>query len=57
MTTSGMTRKILPIMPGTSIRGTNAATLVSTAKITGVEISWAPSMAPRRPSPWRSWCE
>ena len=54
MTISGMTRKIFPIMPGTNISGLNAATVVRTAKITGVAISWAPSMAPRRPSPCSS---
>ena len=53
---SGMTLKILPIMPGTNNSGMNAATVVSTAKVTGTEISLAPSMAPRIPSPCRSWC-
>ena len=54
-TTSGMTLKTLPIMPGTNSSGMKAATVVSTAKITGVAISRAPSIDPRRPSPWRSW--
>ena len=39
MTTSGITRKILPIMPGTNSSGLNAATVVSTAKVTGFAIS------------------
>ena len=55
ITMSGMVRKNLPIMPGTNISGMKAATVVSTAKITGVAISRAPSMDPRRPSPCRSW--
>ena len=55
MTTSGMTRKILPIIPGTNISGMNAATVVRTAKVTGLPISLAPSIAPRNPSPCPSW--
>ena len=39
MTMSGITRKILPIIPGTNISGRNAATVVRTAKVTGTEIS------------------
>ena len=56
MTTSGMTRKILPIMPGTNSSGLKAATVVRTANVTGLAISQAPSMEPRMPSPCRSWC-
>ena len=36
---------ILPIMPGTFSSGENAAMVVSTAKMTGLETSYAPSMA------------
>ena len=54
MTTNGMTRKILPIRPGTNSSGVNAATVVSTAKTTGVAISLLPSIAPRIPSPCSS---
>ena len=42
-------------MPGTNIIGMNAATVVRTAKVTGLAISLAPSMAPRSPSPCSSW--
>ena len=51
MTMSGMFRNILPIMPGTNISGRNAATVVSTAKTTGVAIAWAPSIDPRNRLP------
>ena len=56
ITTSGMTRSTLPIMPGTNSSGLKAATVVRTAKVTGRAISRAPSIAPRRPSPCSSWC-
>jgi len=55
MTMSGMTRKILPIMPGIYISGKKATTVVNTANTTGVAISWAPSIEPRNRSPCRSW--
>ena len=54
MTISGMRRNIFPIMPGTNSKGEKAATVVSTAKMTGLAISWAPPIDPRSPSPWSS---
>ena len=39
MTTSGMTRSSLPIMPATNSSGLEAATVVRTAKVTGRAIS------------------
>ena len=56
MTTSGMTRNTFPIVPGTNSSGLKAATVVSTANVTGLAISYAPSIEPRRPSPCSSWC-
>ena len=55
MTTIGMKIIILPIMPGTNSSGENAATVVSTAKVTGVEISCAPLMAASRRLGFRCW--
>ena len=57
MTTNGITLKNLPNDPGTNMSGVNAATVVSTAKMTGVAISRAPSIDPRRLSPCRFWWE
>ena len=54
ITISGMRRKIFPIMPGTNSSGMKAATVVSTAKMTGLAISCAPSIDPRSPSPCSS---
>ncbi len=45
ITTTGIWRKILPMTPGTNISGANAAVVVSTANVTGTDISFAPSMA------------
>ena len=55
---SGMSRKPFPITPGMNSSGTNAATVVRTAKVTGLATSPAPAVAPCRPSPpssWRVW--
>ena len=51
ITISGMRRKIFPIMPGTNSSGEKAATVVSTAKVTGLAISCPPSIDPRSPLP------
>ena len=56
MTTSGITRNTLPSTPGTNSSGLKAATVVRTANVTGLAISYAPSIAPRIPSPCSSWC-
>ena len=56
ITMTGMTLKIFPIEPGTKSIGMNAATVVKTANTMGVDISQAPSMAPRNPCPWCCWC-
>ena len=45
MTTTPMVPKKLPMPPSTSTKGRNAATVVSTPKITGMETSQVPSMA------------
>ena len=45
MTTTPMTPKKSVMAPSTSTRGRNAATVVSTPKITGMETSQVPSMA------------
>ncbi len=50
ITTRGITRKNLPNIPGTNIRGRKAATVVRTANVTGFAISCAPEMAPPNPS-------
>ncbi len=47
----GIVRIILPVMPSIPSIGTNAATVVNTAKTTGVPTSRAPSIAPARPRP------
>ena len=44
-TTAGIWRKMFPLAPGTKNSGMNAAMFVRTAKVTGVAISFAPSMA------------
>ena len=47
-TTRGMSRKILPMMPGTKRRGAKAMPVVQTAKVTGRAISIAPAIAASR---------
>ena len=39
VTTNGITNMNLPTMPGSSISGRNAATVVSTAEVTGAAVS------------------
>ena len=39
ITTSGITRNTFPSIPGTNSSGLNAATVVSTANVTGFAIS------------------
>ena len=55
ITTSGMSNRILPMMPPTSISGMNAATVVSDEASTGASIRLAPSRAEARGAPpaWR----
>ena len=45
ITMAGITRKSFPETPGTKNIGMNVATLVRMAKVTGLAISLAPSMA------------